>query len=146
MNLTKTKNDKIKKYTSKSLYKNQYTNINYSNMKAITNCNSVIFLYDVPDSFIENDKIEKSMNVYFDWLFNGYEKEYTDLYNINIQDKNGRYTFQNRRLCFFLPGRWTSDPQRQGNYAKSGRYDGYAFIGGPCDVCVHKAQNPDREF
>ena len=98
MNLTKTKIDKIEKYTSKGLYKNQYTNINYSNMKAITNCNSVIFLYDVPNSFIENDKIEKSMTVYFDWVFNGYEKEYTDLYNINIQDKNGRYTFDKKLI------------------------------------------------
>ena len=98
MKLTKTKIDKIEKYTSKGLYKNQYTNINYSNMKAITDCNSVLFLYDVPNSFVENDKIEKSMNVYLDWVFNGYEKEYTDLYNIDIQDKNGRYTFDKKLI------------------------------------------------
>lgn len=98
MKLTKTKINKIEKYTSKGLYKNQYTNINYSNMKAITNCNSAIFLYDVPDSFIENDKIEKTMIIYFNWIFNGYEKDFTDLYNINIQDENKRYTFDKKLI------------------------------------------------
>lgn len=98
MKLTKTKIDKIGKYTNSGLYKNQYTKVNYTNMKAINDCNSVIFLYDVPSNFIENTKIEKSMAVYFDWLLNGYEKDFTNLYNIDIKDKNGRYTFDKRLI------------------------------------------------
>lgn len=98
MKLTKTKINKIEKYTNNGLYKNQYTKVNYTNMIAITNCNSVIFLYDVPSNFVENAKIEKSMDVYFNWLFNGYEKDFTDLYNINIKDKDGRYTFDKKLI------------------------------------------------
>ena len=98
MKLTKTKIDKIKKYTNSGLYKNQYTEVNYTNMKAITDCNSIIFLYDIPSNFIENNKIKKSISIYFDWITNGYEKDFTDLYNIDIQDKNGRYTFDKKLI------------------------------------------------
>lgn len=74
MKLTKTKIDKIEKYTNSGLYKNQYTKVSYTNMKAINDCNSIIFLYDIPRNFIENTKIEKYMTLYFDRILNGYEK------------------------------------------------------------------------
>ena len=58
----------------------------------------------------------------------------------------GRYTFQNRRLCFFVPCRWASDPQWQGALQKLVGEDGYAFIGGHVAFGETTAETIVREF